>query len=148
MTLKNTENDAIISIKNLQSAEDMQEETELITEGRFYESGDKLYIFYTEEDTEDMPGSTVMIVVTKGDVTISRKGDFGAKMRYSAGEHEQVIYHTPFGDMHMMLETLQVDNHLTVDGGTLKLIYRLSVNGDIIHNNLTITVKNGKGEQK
>ena len=146
MTLKNTENDAIIKIKNIQSADDMQEETEIITEGRFYKSGDKHYIFYTEDETEDSPACTVMIVVDGEDVTISRKGEFGAKMHYQPGEHEQITYHTPFGDMIMMLDTLKVENFLTDNSGSLKLIYKLSINGDIIHNNLTITVKSGKDE--
>lgn len=146
MTLKNTENDAIISIKNIQSAEDMEEETELITEGKFYKSNDKLYIFYTEEETEESSGCTVMLVISDDDVTISRKGDFGSKMHYRKGGTEQVIYHTPFGNMQMMLKTVRIENNLTENGGILKLIYRLSVNGDVIDNNLTITVKNGKDE--
>lgn len=146
MTLKNTDNDAIISIKNIQSAEDMQEETELITEGRFYKSKDKLYIFYTEDETEEASNCTVMITVSDNDITISRKGEFNSKMHYREGETEEVIYHTPFGDMLLLLKTLQVDNQLTENGGTLRLVYRLSVNEETIHNDLTIKVKNGKDE--
>lgn len=140
MTLKNTENDVIIKIKNIQTSEDMNEETELITEGRFYESNGKMYMFYTEEETAETSACTVMIVVDKKQVTISRKGDFSSKMHYSEGECEQILYHTPYGDIPLVLRTIKVKNMLTESGGELNLQYKLSVNGENINNNLTITV--------
>ena len=140
MTLKNTENDVIIKIKNIQTSEDMNEETELITEGRFYESNGKMYMFYTEEETAETSACTVMIVVDKKQVTISRKGDFSSKMHYSEGECDQILYHTPYGDIPLVLRTIKVKNMLTESGGELNLQYKLSVNGENINNNLTITV--------
>ena len=118
----------------------MNEETELITEGRFYESNGKMYMFYTEEETAETSACTVMIVVDKKQVTISRKGDFSSKMHYSEGECEQILYHTPYGDIPLVLRTIKVKNMLTESGGELNLQYKLSVNGENINNNLTITV--------
>ena len=146
MTLKNTENDVIIKIKNIQTADDINEETELITEGKFYESKGKLYIFYSEDEAAETSACTVMIVVDKKDVTISRKGEFSSKMHYSEGECEQILYHTPFGEIPLVLKTLKVKNMLTESGGELYLQYKLSVNGEDVNNNLTITVNTGKGE--
>lgn len=147
MTLKNTENDVIIKIKNIQTAEDMNEQTELITEGRFYESNGKLYIFYSEDEIAETSACTVMIVVNGKNVTISRKGDFSSKMNYTEGECEQILYHTPYGDIPLVLRTIKIKNMLTESGGELNLQYKLSVNGENINNNLTITVNTGKGER-
>ena len=119
--MKNTENDAIIKIKNTQTAENLNEDTELITEGRFYESNGKLYIFYSEEESEETSACTVMIVVDRKDVTISRKGEFGSKMHYCEGACEQILYHTPYGDIPLVLKTLKVENKLTERGGELNL---------------------------
>ena len=146
MTLKNTENNVIIHIKNLQSDVERKEETELITEGRFYESNNKFYIFYSEEESEETSACSVMIVVSEKDVTITRKGEFSSKMHYVKGKTEQITYHTPYGNMSFVLKTSDIINCLTEHGGELKLIYKLSVNGEIINNDLTVTVKKGKGE--
>lgn len=142
MTLKNIENSAIIEIKNIQSADDTEETTELIIEGKFYESGGKQYIFYTEDEEK----TTVMLIVSKDKVVLSRKGEYTSRMDYFPGEDTQVIYHTPYGVMTMRLKTLLVENLLKNDGGTLRLIYRLTVNGEEINNNLTLTVRCGKDD--
>ena len=146
MTLKNTENNVIINIKNLQSDNESTEKTELITEGKFYKKDDRFYIFYSEEESEETSACTVMIVASENDVTMSRKGDFSSKMHYVKGKTEQITYHTPYGNMSMVLKTSDIKNRLTDCGGELKLLYMLSVNGEIINNDLTITVKKRKGE--
>ena len=143
MTLKNTDKDAIISIRNLQTMDGESELTELITEGKFYTHNGKQYIFY-EEESEDS-SCTVMMVITDKDVTLTRKGEFGSKMYYQEGKTEQIIYHTPYGDMIMSLKTLRIDNRLE-DEGELQLIYELSVNEDCFHNDLTITVRKRKDD--
>lgn len=119
----------------------MSETTELITEGKFYESGGKQYIFYKEEDN-----ATVMLIVTHDRVVLSRKGDYASKMDYRPGEDTQVIYHTPYGVMTMRLKTILVENSLKEDGGVLRLVYRLNVNGEEIKNDLTVTVTDGKDD--
>lgn len=145
MTLKNTDKDAIITIKNLQTMDGESEITELITEGKFYIHNEKQYIFY-EEDSEESH-STVMMVITDKDVTLTRKGEFGSKMYYQEGKTEQIIYHTPYGDMIMALKTLRIDNHLE-NGGELRLTYELSVNEEFFHNDLTISVRKRKDDNE
>ena len=99
---------AVISISNRQSSNDLSENTELISEGKFYKSGDKFFIFYSESDTEETSACSVMITVEKDKVTMSRKGEFSSKMVYKEGLTDSVSYHTPFGDMLMMLKTEKV----------------------------------------
>ncbi len=142
MTLKHTENSAVISIKNTQTADDMKESTELISEGRFYKSGDKFYIFYNEEETEETVASIVQITVHENKLIMSRKGDFSSKMEYEAGVANDFTYHTPFGDMLMRLKTESLENRLTENGGDIRLCYSLIVNGEELFNDLIITVKN------
>ena len=144
MTLKNTENLALVKIKNIQSIGGEEQETELITEGKFYKSGEKLYIFYQEEEGEETSASTVMIIIDKDRVTVSRKGDFSSKMNYCQGESEDILYHTPYGNMVFGLKTLKLENNMTESGGSLKVLYNLSIDSEVIVNDLNITVKVGK----
>lgn len=144
MTLKNTENLALIKIKNIQSVGGEEQETELITEGKFYKSGEKLYIFYQEEEGEETSASTVMVIIDKDRVTVSRKGDFSSKMNYCQGESEDILYHTPYGNMVFGLKTLKLENNMTESGGNLNILYNLSLDGEVIGNNLNITVKVGR----
>ncbi len=144
MTLKSTDNSALIKIKNIQSAGGEEQETELICEGKFYKKDDKMYIFYQEEESGETAACTVMIIIDKNTVTVSRKGDFSSKMNYCQGESEDILYHTPYGDLVFGLKTLKLENNLTEAGGSLKIIYNLSIDGEVMGNNLTITVKTGK----
>ncbi len=141
MISKNTDNLAVISISNRQSSNDLSENTELISEGKFYRSGDKFYIFYSESDTEETSACSVMITVEKDKVTMSRKGEFSSKMVYKEGLTDSVSYHTPFGDMLMMLKTEKVVNELTELGGNLRLCYKLIINGEEMDNDLELSVK-------
>lgn len=146
MILKNTDNSAVISIKNNQTAENLNECTEVISEGRFYKSGDKFYIFYSEEESENVSANTVMITAEEKQVTMSRKGEYASKMIYKEGTSDYFTYHTPYGDIQMHLKTEVVENRLTENGGTLRLCYKLGINGDEMDNDLTITVRNEKGD--
>ena len=132
---------AVISISNRQSSNDLSENTELISEGKFYKSGDKFFIFYSESDTEETSACSVMITVEKDKVTMSRKGEFSSKMVYKEGLTDSVSYHTPFGDMLMMLKTEKVVNELTELGGKLRLCYKLIINGEEMDNDLELSVK-------
>ncbi len=141
MTLKHTENSAIIAIKNTKSAEDVTEATEVISEGRFYKSEGRFYIFYSEEETEQTVASVVQITVEKNRLIMSRKGAFSSRMEYEAGVANDFIYHTPFGDMQMRLKTKLLESDLAETGGRVHLCYSLIVNGEELSNDLTITVK-------
>ncbi len=148
MTLKHTENSAVISIENKQTADGITETAELISEGRFYKTGDKFYIFYNEEETEKTSACIVQITVEEKRLIMSRKGEFSSKMEYEAGVANDFTYHTPFGDMLMQLKTEAFENNLTEAGGNLKLCYILIINGEEMHNDLTITVRNERGGEK
>ena len=144
MTLKNTENLALIKIKNIQSVGGEEQETELITEGKFYKKDDKFYIFYQEEESSETSACAVMIIIDKDRVTVSRKGDFGSKMNYCQGKSEDILYHTPYGNMNFGLKTLRLENNITESGGSLNITYNLSIDSEVIGNDLAITVKVGK----
>ena len=146
MTLKNTENDAIITIKTLQSDGNSDEEMELITEGKFYKSKDKFYILYTENGTDKSLPRKVMIIIEVSGVRMIRKGPFATQMNYVVGKTIETIYHTPYGDFMLLITTIRIDNSIDENGGVLKLIYRLSIAGEEFYNDVTIRVKNGKGD--
>ena len=136
----------MITIKNKQTADGTSECTELISEGRFYKAGEKFYLFYNEEETEETAASIVQITVEENRLIMSRKGEFSSKMEYEAGVTNDFTYYTPFGDMVMQLSTERIENKLTEAGGKMNLVYILRVNGEEIFNDLTITVKNERGE--
>ena len=144
MTLKNTDNSALIKIKNIQSADGDEQATELITEGKFYKKDDKFDIFYQEEESNETSACTVMITIDKDTVSVSRKGDFGSKMNYCQGKSEDILYHTPYGTMNFGLRTIKLENNITESGGSLNITYNLSIDSEVIGNDLTVTVKVGK----
>lgn len=138
MTLKNTEANAVFSIKNAQKFDEDDELLEVTTEGHFYMKNGSYFLLY-DEYTE-IGEISVMIKVSGDSVVIRRKGACSAKMEYRKGYKQEVLYSIPFGDMLIDLETESVSHQLNAGGGSLELVYKLTINQETILNHMTLYV--------
>lgn len=141
MTLKNIDENAIITIISTQTSADGEETVEFATDGTFYRRGSKYYIFYNESEEMDMANCSVMIIADGKKVTMRRKGDFELKLTYVEGESENVVYYMPFGEMNMSQTTETVEISLDEDGGVIKINYLLNIGGGEQRNKIKIKVK-------
>lgn len=135
-------NNAAIAIKNFQGggAEDI---VEIKTAGSFYEKNGAFYIIYEETEQSGMSGSVSMIKARGSSVTVSRRGAFASRAVYTPGTEYEMTYSMPYGSMAIKIKTKTVKNKLTAAGGELLLVYDTDIGGDIISNNMHITVKAG-----
>ena len=145
MTLKNTKENAIISVVSVQKAGDMRDEGEFITRGTFYARGNKYYIFYNESEEMGMANCSVMLIADKNTVTMRRNGEYELKLFYKEGESQNVIYYMPFGEINMSQTTHKVRCDLSDSGGVIKLFYTLCIGVDEQENELTIKVERNNG---
>ena len=139
MTLKNTDNEYIIAVVNKQMIDGHTEEISETACGRFYEKNDKQYILYKIESDGDR--ISVMIKIDNDTVIIKRSGSVQSSMEYRIGGKRSFLYRLPYGEIEMELETQQIISSLTPQGGKVKLVYTLSMQGEEYYNDTEITVK-------
>lgn len=141
MTLKNTKENATITLVSRQVTSDGGDKTEFTTDGGFYIRDGKFYITYKEHADMGMGNSRIMLKIEPKLITMRRMGDFQTCMVYKSGEVTEFIYRVPFGELNLKIKTLEITNSMTENGGTLYFCYDLFASGDSTRNEITIKVK-------
>lgn len=141
MTLKDTKENAQITLLSVQSDGNEKEEMNFDTLGGFYQRDGKFYITYSEHRDMGMGNSRIVLKIEPDTITMRRMGDFQTVMVYKMGEVTEFIYRVPFGELNLKIKTTGIKNELTEKGGTLNFRYDLFAGGDVTHNDMTITVK-------
>lgn len=79
--------------------------------------------------SEKSEGGTVLcdITVFDGTVTVKRSGDIESEFRFSEGLLHTSLYKIPPYSFDAEVFTRKIRNNLTLDGGTLSLLYDLKV---------------------
>ncbi len=133
------ENNAIVKIKSRQDIDGSADEIEIICEGGFYCRNGKYYIMYS--DDESMGNSSSLIKVDGGCVGIKRKGEYNSYFELKKDTKYSFVYHMPYGDMAMEVQTKNVEISLGENGGELALCYELDAGGSMQINDVNISVK-------
>lgn len=141
MTLKDTKENARITLLSVQRQGKEKEEMNLDTEGGFYLRDGKYYITYSEHRDMGMGYSRVVLKIEPDMITMRRMGDFQTVMVYKKNEITEFIYRVPFGELSLKIKTLKIDNQLTPNGGKISFCYDLFAGEDATNNEITITVK-------
>lgn len=113
-----TDNDnVIISIKGSQvNAESGPEEMELVTPGRLVRDAQGRYtISYEESELTGLEGTTTVLQIEGGRVTLLREGSVNSQMVFEEGCRHLSMYETPYGALSVGINTRRMKN--TVGGG-------------------------------
>lgn len=138
MTLKNTDNEYRIIVSNKQTIDGETDTIEEIAYGSYHEKNGKQYIMYKTENDDDKVSS--MIKLDGNEVQIKRSGSINSTMVYKAGTKCIFMYNLPYGTVEMELETERIISNLAENGGTIEMLYTLSVQGEKYYNDMKITV--------
>lgn len=138
MTLKNTDNEYRIIISNEQTIDNETDKIEETAYGSYYEKNGKRYILYKTETDGDTVSSLIKAEADK--VSIKRSGLVNTLIVYKAGEKRKFMYKLPYGEIEMELDTQSVDIALSRNGGEIKLVYLLTVQGETYYNSMKITI--------
>ena len=105
-----------------------EEEQTLRFPGRLTENGGAYLLHYTEriEDTSD---TEVHLRLRPGKVMMMRQGDYSVSLIFEVGKHYEGVYHTPFGDLDITVETLMLSKHISAKQGDVLIRYDESVSG-------------------
>jgi uncharacterized beta-barrel protein YwiB (DUF1934 family) len=88
---------------------------------------------------ETTPGGEefVNIVTSKGNAhaKVSRQGDYGTDFTLDMDKKHLCVVRTPFGELHLGVQTHAIQNNLTENGGELYLKYTLDANNNFLSDN-------------
>lgn len=141
MILKDTKENARITLISKRCQGDENDEINLDTVGGFYLREGKFYITYSEHRDMGMGDSRVVLKIEPEMITMRRMGDFQTVMVYKMNEVTEFIYRVPFGELNLKIKTRSITNELTESGGKLNFCYDLYAGGEETYNDITITVK-------
>lgn len=103
---------------------------------------------YTLSYAEEGEGGRVdtLITVNTGNgnfVTVSRHGALESELRFGDGLVYNTLYSAPPYSFDMQVRTVKIRNELTSDGGSLSIIYDMTVGGAKKHVRMKIGVERG-----
>lgn len=138
--MNNTDRECRIIVKNTQTIDTETDTIEEIAYGSYDEKNGKQYIRYKTE-TDEGNGSISSIIILDGDsLTIKRRGHTNSSMVYRAGKKHAFPYETPYGIIDMEIETDRLISTVDGNGGTIELIYTLTVQDEKYYNDMKITI--------
>ena len=141
MTLKNSKENATITLISKQFSDGDEDKLEFTTSGGFYEKDGRFFITYSEQSDMGMEDSRVLLKIEPEAVTMRRMGDFATVMVYKKGEITDFCYKVPFGELNMKIKTQSIINSLNKDGGRLFFSYMLYSGETVTQTDIEIYVK-------
>lgn len=107
---------------------------EFITEGKFYEKGNSVYLLYEESELSGMEGVTTSLKITGDKIRMKRFGDdivIDTVIEFEKGKRFTGFYDTPFGSFEMEVMTNSIENNIDKMKikGHLDIDYNISLKG-------------------
>ena len=105
--------------------EDITEESSTLTTG-------KIEIEYEESEITGMDGSTTKLFFDTrepGLVSLLREGSVSSAFVFEAGRRHLCVYNTPYFPIELCVDTKEMQNTLTYDGGSFHAVYLVEMNG-------------------
>ncbi|MBR0599205.1 DUF1934 domain-containing protein [Sinanaerobacter chloroacetimidivorans] len=127
--------DIMLKIVGKQVTIDSEEEQlEFVTEGKFYEKDDSVYLLYDESQFSGMEGCTTSLKITGDTIKMKRYGDvigIDTEIEFEKGKRFKGYYDTPFGSVEMEVLTNDVVNNIIKNEGkgSLNIDYHISLKG-------------------
>lgn len=100
---------------------------EFSTEGELYKKNNKTYISYKETEISGMEGTTTILIIDKGKLTINRYGTNKSKMVFMLGETTFSKYKTPYGIFKMEVMTKKLN--INLEKKYIEVNYNLVIKG-------------------
>lgn len=120
--------EVLVSISGLQYEIDKDEAVEVITAGEYYYRNGKHYVIY-EEILEDMEGTTsCTLKIEDKKMDIIKRGANNVHMIFEENQKNTSFYHTPFGDLHIGINTTLIKVTEEEDKILANIEYELDIN--------------------
>lgn len=125
-----------IEIKNAQTSDGEEDIIEETAECKLHFKNGKIYIMYTSAENV-----SVMIIISDKEITVKRSGETKNTMTFERNAKTLSWYNTPYGRFEIEIFTEKIVNALTENGGKLRIIYTMTMQGQRIYNDMKISIK-------
>lgn len=119
----------IISIKSNQIYDEREPDfIELISAGTLEQTEEGYTITYQESELTGLEGTTTVLQVSEGQVTLLRQGGVNSVMVFEEGRQHVSVYETPEGTLAISVNTQRLRSALDARGGDIEIQYTIDVN--------------------
>ncbi len=137
--------EVVLSILGKQSYLEQEPEViELVTEGILEQTDDGWNLAYEESNLTGLEGVTTTFRVESEKITLIRSGRLNSQMVFQEGVFHDSLYEVEFGALMITVCASKVKADLSLDGGTIDLIYGIEIEQNaagVIDYHLKITPK-------
>ena len=118
----------VLSIRGRQHyAEQQPDIIELVTEGTLERTEEGFRISYEESDLTGLAGVRTTFCVKEKEMSLTREGNLNSHMVFREGVPHDSLYEMGFGALMLTVCATKVESNLTDNGGTIDLVYSISV---------------------
>ncbi|MCI5971098.1 MAG: DUF1934 domain-containing protein [Clostridia bacterium] len=130
----------LINIKGIQrTADNENENVELVTEGVFYKKDAKYYLVYAESEVTGMEGTTTTVEIERDKVSIIRNGFINNQLLFIPNRKTTSYYDTQLGGFSVSVMSTDVDVDVSESGGEVRVDYKMDIN-DAFANETKISI--------
>lgn len=122
------EKNAVIQVKSFSDL-DENDAIEVITPGKFINKGDYYEVVYEESELSGMKGTTTTLKIEEDKFVLERVGTTCTTMEFKKGEMGLSLYNTPYGMLHLHIDTKILDINVDENGGAIYAKYLLGAEG-------------------
>ena len=120
--------DVVLTIRGRQLYDEQEPDVvELVTEGTLEKLEDGWSISYEESALTGLEGVKTNFMLQPGKITLSRSGRLQSQMVFQVGVLHESLYRMDFGAMMIGVCAVDLDYHMTDEGGTVELAYRIDI---------------------
>lgn len=132
--------DVMIKVLGIQSQPDGTEpdNIELVTEGKYEYSDDKIIISYDESELTGFIGCVTTFTIYPNYIILNRQGELNTDMIFDDTMRHECLYDTPVGSMSLGIVTLSTRRELDENGGHMEVHYILDVDNRAFSRNAFI----------
>lgn len=116
------------------TSQNEEEQLEFMTEGKYFEKDDSVFLQYKESEFSGMEGCTTSLMITGEKIMMRRFGDsitLDTEIEFEKGKRFKGFYDTPYGSIEMEVLTNSIVNNINrPEGkGSLNIDYHISLKG-------------------
>ena len=136
-----TVKDVWISIKGNGPSHDINDDVELITEGKLFIEDGKYMVEYDESQMTGMIGTKTSMSINDGIVTVIRRGKVNSNFVFTNGQRQDSLYETEHGKFQLSIFTNRVDIDFDETGGEVMVEYQIDFMNNVGKNYIHLFVK-------
>ena len=114
-----------VRLTDIQMEEDERRTVEITTQGVYEWREDGYSLRFEELFDEGVRSMTTIRSSGNGCVTVIHRGDVTTELTVELGKRHNCHYVTPYGELLIGIDAVEIEEQLNENGGTLKLIYSI-----------------------